>query len=185
VLERFGETFFALVGGGRMIIELNATHDPSLRSWATSANIGGTDFSIQNLAFAVFRRAGAHEEFRGGVAIGDQILDLRAAYQRNLSPTTVKTILGACSEPTLNRCMTLGPEASTNLRRWLSDALREGSPVSAHLQSDLVPQSEAEFALPANIGDYTDFNTSIHHATALSSPLFTGTVGSTAAFISR
>ena len=167
MLERLGETFLALVDGGRMIIELNATHDPSLRSWVTSANIGGTDFPIQNLPFAVFRRAGGFEEFRGGVAIGDQILDLRAAYRRNLFPPAVRTILAACCEPTLNRCMALGPEASSNLRRWLSDALREGSPVSAHLQSDLVPQAQAEFALPAEIGDYTDFYTSIHHATAV------------------
>jgi fumarylacetoacetase len=150
-----------------MIIELNATHDPSLGSWVTSANTGGTDFPIQNLPFAVFRRAGGCEEYRGGVAIGDQILDLRAAYRRNLSPAALRTIFSACCEPTLNRYMALGPAASSNLRRWLSDALREGSPASAHLQSDLVPQAEAEFSLPANIGDYTDFYTSIHHATAV------------------
>lgn len=58
---------------------LNETHDPSLRSWVASANAAGNDFPLQNLPFAVFRRKGSGEAFRGGVAIGDQILDLAAA----------------------------------------------------------------------------------------------------------
>ena len=48
---------------------LNLTHDPKARSWVASAN--GSDFPIQNLLFAVFRRQGSQEAFRGGVAIGD------------------------------------------------------------------------------------------------------------------
>ena len=58
---------------------LNETHDPQLRSWVESANAPAADFPIQNLPFGVFRRAGSDERFRGGVAIGDQILDLDAA----------------------------------------------------------------------------------------------------------
>jgi fumarylacetoacetase len=60
-------------------MELNHTHDPQARSWLASASQPGTDFPIQNLPFGVFRRAGSSERFRGGVAIGDQILDLAAA----------------------------------------------------------------------------------------------------------
>ena len=55
---------------------LNETHDPALTSWLASANVAGTDFPIQNLPFAVFRRQGTSEAFRGGVAIGDQIIDI-------------------------------------------------------------------------------------------------------------
>ena len=57
---------------------LNETHDPALRSWVESANTGTSDFPLQNLPFAVFRRSTSQEAFRGGVAIGDQILDLAA-----------------------------------------------------------------------------------------------------------
>ena len=60
--------------------ELNHTHDPAATSWVTSANLAGTDFPIQNLPLAMFRRAGSHEAFRGGVAIGDQVIDLAAAH---------------------------------------------------------------------------------------------------------
>ena len=58
---------------------LNETHDPQLHSWVASANDGQTDFPIQNLPFAIFRRQGSNEAFRGGVAIGDQIVDMAAA----------------------------------------------------------------------------------------------------------
>jgi len=57
---------------------LNDTHNPSLRSWVDSANVAGSDFPIQNLPFACFRRRDTNETLRGGVAIGDQIVDLAA-----------------------------------------------------------------------------------------------------------
>ena len=47
----------------------------------------------------------------------------------------------------------------------MSRALREGSAQQAALQGCLVPQAEAEYDVPARIGDYTDFYTSVHHAT--------------------
>jgi fumarylacetoacetase len=58
------------------MIEFNLTHDADLRSWVDSANQPGCDFPIQNLPFGVFRRRDSLEAFRGGVAIGNQILDL-------------------------------------------------------------------------------------------------------------
>ena len=57
------------------------THDPSLVSWVESAHDPATDFPIQNLPFGVFRRAGSDEAPRAGVAIGDQVLDLPAAFE--------------------------------------------------------------------------------------------------------
>ena len=57
---------------------LDVTHDARVRSWLDSANRNGCDFPIQNLPFAVFRRADSAEVYRCGVAIGDQIIDLAA-----------------------------------------------------------------------------------------------------------
>ncbi|MGH9576390.1 MAG: hypothetical protein ACRD3R_03050, partial [Terriglobales bacterium] len=56
--------------------QVNRTHDPKLRSWVESANEPGSDFPIQNLPFGIFKRKKSNESPRGGVAIGDQILDL-------------------------------------------------------------------------------------------------------------
>ena len=147
---------------------LNETHDPSLRSWVESANVDGTDFPIQNLPFGVFRRAGTNESFRGGVAIGDRVLDLAAVrIARAIRSTAAANALRNASGPTLNALMAMGPEACSALRLALSRALRTGSPAQAKLEGALVPQAGAEMAVPASIGDFTDFYTSIHHATAV------------------
>jgi len=144
---------------------LNETHDPSLRSWLASANAEGSDFPLQNLPFASFRRAGSQEPFRGGVAIGDQIVDLRALAATGAFTGEAREALQAAAQDKLNALMALGASAWSALRLALSRALREGAAEQATLQACLVPQREAEFAVPAQIGDYTDFYTSVHHAT--------------------
>jgi len=146
---------------------LDATHDPSLRSWVPSANRPGCDFPIQNLPFAAFRRADSREPFRGGVAIGDEILDLAALYAQSPFAGAAAQALAAAAQPTLNTLMALGPEASAALRRSLSEVLREGSPRSERLRALLVPRSRAEYRVAAQVGDYTDFYASIYHATAV------------------
>ena len=146
---------------------LNATHDPGLRSWVPSANLPGGDFPIQNLPFAVFRRAGGGENYRGGVAIGEQVLDLGALDMLGRITGVAAEALAACTESTLNSFMALGPEAWSALRRSLSQTLRADSPQAAELGAALVPQSAAEFRVPAHIGGFTDFYASIHHDTAV------------------
>jgi fumarylacetoacetase len=146
---------------------LNSTHDPALKSWVESANRPQADFPIQNLPFAIFRRTGSGEAFRGGVAIGDQILDLGALHALRVLSGTVSEAVAACSQPALNSFMELGADAWTTLRHALSSVLREGEKEASALSGSLVAQSGAEFALPAKIGDYTDFYASIHHATAV------------------
>ncbi len=150
-----------------MSTALDSTHDPKLRSWVTSANLPGCDFPIQNLPLAVFRRAGGGENFRCGVAIGDWVLDLGALDMLTPFGGLGAQALAACGEPALNRLMALGRNAWVALRQGLSECLRDGSPLAAELQNALIPQSGAEFTLPAKIGNYTDFYASIHHATAV------------------
>ncbi len=144
---------------------LNETHSPTLRSWVAAANESGTDFPIQNLPFAIFKRRASNEAFRGGVAIGDQVIDLAAASAQGVFAGDAQTAAQAASATTLNAFMALGPSAWSALRLALSRALREGSAQQAALSSCLVPMADVEYALPAQIGDYTDFYTSIHHAT--------------------
>jgi fumarylacetoacetase len=141
---------------------LNETHDPALRSWVASAHTGG-DFPIQNLPFAVFRRP--REPFRGGVAIGDAIVDLAAVAARGVFEGVAARAAAAAAGDKLNALMALGPAAWSALRLALSRGLREGSPLREALEPCLVPQAGAAYAVPARIGDYTDFYTSVHHAT--------------------
>ncbi|MFV0672754.1 fumarylacetoacetase [Variovorax sp. tm] len=132
---------------------LNATHDPKLRSWVASANEAGTDFPIQNLPFGRFRTAGSSEDFRIGVAIGDQVLDLRAT--------------GLIDTDDMNVLMNAGTKERQALRAAISAGLAEGSDRQAAWSKALLPQARAEMTVPCRIGDYTDFYTGIHHATTI------------------
>ncbi|MEJ7928834.1 fumarylacetoacetase [Ramlibacter sp. AN1015] len=143
---------------------LNETHDPKLRSWVASAQAPGCDFPLQNLPFAVFRRKGGVDGFRAGVAIGDQIVDLAAVARAGLFTGAAGEAAQAGAQDKLNALMALGQAAASALRLALSRALREGSQQQQALQACLLPQAEAEYDVPARIGDYTDFYTSIHHA---------------------
>jgi fumarylacetoacetase len=151
---------------------LNETHDPSLRSWVASANLPDSEFPLQNLPFAIFVDPDGDPTPRGGVAIGDQILDLGAVRRKAaLNAAEIGELAGHAIElaarSTLNDFMAAGPESWSALRRVLSRALRETSSGHAALQSCLLSQTRVQFALPAQIGDYTDFYTSIYHATAV------------------
>lgn len=146
---------------------LNETHDAQLTSWVESAQ--GSDFPIQNLPFAVFRRAGSEEEFRGGVAIGDQVIDMQALANADILDDVAQEACQAAGEPILNLLMGLGKTANSALRLALSRALRTGSDKQATLEKCLIAMADVEYDLPCVIGDYTDFYTSIHHATAVGS----------------
>ena len=144
---------------------LNETHDTALQSWVASANVAGCDFPIQNLPFASFRRQGSSDEFVGGVAIGDQILDLSLLAQTETLKGDAQQAALAGALPQLNGLMALGQRYWSALRLALSRGLREGSAEQAVWQTCLVPQAKAQYGMPARIGDYTDFYTSIYHAT--------------------
>ncbi|MBS0500835.1 MAG: fumarylacetoacetase [Burkholderiaceae bacterium] len=144
---------------------LNATHDPQRTSWVPSANDGNTDFPIQNLPHGIFRRQGSSENWRGGVAIGDQIVDMAAAVAAGVFTGAALAPARAAAQASLNDLMQMGPQSASILRQALSNALQAGSSQQAALQSCLVPQAQAEYTLPCRIGDYTDFYTSVHHAT--------------------
>ena len=147
-------------------MELNHTHDAQARSWLASANEAGTDFPIQNLPFGVFRRAGSDEAFRGGVAIGDQIVDLAAAARAGVFEGLPQLAAQACSGTALNPFLAMGPVAWRALRHALFAALRHDADaqVVGLLHGCLLPQAEAEHGVPTHIANYTDFYTSIHHA---------------------
>lgn len=133
--------------------KMNATHDPALRSWVDSANQAGCDFPIQNLPFARFRRSGSDEAFRIGVAIGDQVLDLQ------------KT--GLIDTDDMNALMAQASADRAALRAAISAGLAQGSASREAWSRALSPQNLAEFTVPCRVGDYTDFYTSVHHATTV------------------
>jgi fumarylacetoacetase len=144
---------------------LNETHDPALSSWVESANAPGCDFTIQNLPHGVFRRQGTEEAFRGGVAIGDEVLDMKAAVAAGVFEGEAAQAAAQAAESSLNALMAAGPSAWAALRLALSRLLRKGSPHEQALTPCLVPLSKIQMTVPARIGDYTDMYCSVYHAT--------------------
>ncbi len=146
---------------------LDATHDAALRSWVDSANAPDSDFPVQNLPFGAFRRAGQDEPLRIGVAIGDQILDLKLARAQCPWAPGIDALLAPLADGKLKSLMAAPTATRRLLRSALSRALAAGSDQGPFLELCLLPQSRAEMALPCAIGDYTDFYTGIHHATTV------------------
>jgi len=146
---------------------VNETHDPTLKSWLESANIAGCDFPIQNLPFAQFKRASTDEIFRGGVAIGDQVVDLARLAASGVLSGSASRAASAGAQSSLNALMAMGSEAWSALRLSISRCLRVGVADQKKIEQCLVPQTEVEYSLPCVIGDYTDFYSSIHHATSV------------------
>ena len=153
-----------------MTDRLNETHDPAARSWVGTANDGKTDFPLQNLPFGVFKHR-HNGEPTIGVAIGDQIVDLRALESSGALDHVDELTRDACDEEFLNVLMAIGLERNAELRKALFQLLREDATVEARdlVLGCLVPMADVEMLLPALIGDYTDFYASIYHATNVGS----------------
>ena len=146
-------------------LRLDDTHDPALKSWVESANAPDADFPLQNLPFGRVRKRGSNEPWRIGVAIGEQVLDLKLALSQCPWPRDVEALLQALAAGDLRELMQRGGVARRQVRAALSRALREGSDQAPFLELCLVKQADIELALPCRIGEYTDFYTGIHHAT--------------------
>jgi fumarylacetoacetase len=142
---------------------LDITHDPNRRSWISSAH-GHSDFPIQNLPLCIFSTAGGKRG--GGVAIGDQILDLAALAASGLLHGHAAAAGNAAAGPTLNAFLALGAAARGDLRLQLSNLLATDAPadIKDKLTPMLVAASACEFHVPVEVGDFTDFFAGIHHA---------------------
>ncbi len=146
-----------------MTLQLDETHDVRVGSWVPSAARTSTDFPLQNLPFGVFRRPEGGAP-RIGIAIGDRILDLRRSVEVGALPVDPGLMdpLGAAS---LNSLLSRGRSGLRAVRGAVFALLREDSRLPRPPAECLVPASEADLLLPAEVGDYTDFYASVHHAT--------------------
>lgn len=138
---------------------MDETHDPDLRSWVESANEPDSDFPIQNLPFGVYTPTGVDNPSIG-IAIGDQIVDMAACFELGLVSQSAAS--QACLGTWLNNVMSLDRAEIDSLRAEVSALLSDEAEPREEV---LFPMSEATMLTPVEIGDYTDFYASIHHAT--------------------
>ncbi|MCC6887544.1 MAG: fumarylacetoacetase [Hyphomicrobiales bacterium] len=145
---------------------LDATHDARRRSFVDSAN-GHPDFPIQNLPFGIYSRGG--ERPRGGVAIGEEILDLKMACEAGLFAGEAKRAAEAASGARLNPLFALGAGARALLRARLSELLDADGSARREIEAMrpllFCRAADCDMHLPVRIGNFTDFYAGIHHAT--------------------
>ncbi len=137
------------------------SNDPKLRSFIEVAP--DSDFPIQNLPYGVFSTAGGAK--RVGVAIGAFILDLAEIARAGLLPEAPAGVFEAAA---LNPFMALGAEVWGATRARISALLRADAP---RLRDDaalrakaLVPMAQASLDLPFEVSAFSDFYSSLQHA---------------------
>jgi fumarylacetoacetase len=141
-------------------------NDPALKSWIEVPS--GSDFPIQNLPFGVFRTP-TNPAARLCVAIGNfaadlSVLDYLSVFDELDLPR------GIFLQNSLNPLMALGKEKNRLLRNRIAELFHDGNhELREHAWHFLHPLEKLELLLPIQIGDYTDFYSSIEHATNVGS----------------
>lgn len=139
----------------------NATHDPARRSWVAAANQPGTDFPIQNLPFGLFEHEG---RVRGGVALGDRVIDLAALHAAGVLEGLAAQAAAAACGATLAPLLACAPAAVSALRAALSALFCESNAGQRSVLEDaLLPIAEVRLRLPVRPPAFTDFCTSYDH----------------------
>lgn len=118
-----------------------------------------SDFSIHNIPFGIFSTQDRSP--RIGVAVGEHILDLAAVAELDVFDFNTALL----EKDTLNEFISLGKEITTRVRKKIQYWLKDDNSILAGKSELFVKQSDAQMHMPVAIGDYTDFYSSLEHAT--------------------
>jgi fumarylacetoacetase len=146
------------------MIDTNAAH---LNSWIEVDP--NSDFPIQNLPFGVFKKK--KNGFTGHLAtrIGDLVIDLYYIAKNGFFDDCGIIDIEVFNRISLNDFIGLGQPVWKSVRKKLSELFTYSNPLLRDnylLRSEiLVPIEDIEMLLPVAIGDFTDFNSSLEHAT--------------------
>ncbi len=139
-------------------------NDPALKSWVEVPE--NSDFPIQNLPFGIFKTD--YMEAGAGVAIGEHVLDLTYLHENGFLDG-LSLPAGVFNQRWLNDFIGLGKKVTSRVRERISellrhdhDELRDNKPAR---ELALIPMDEAEMLMPVKVPNYTDFYSSIEHAT--------------------
>ncbi len=132
-----------------------------LQSWLPIAD--NSDFSIYNLPLGIFSTP-SQPIPKVGVAIGDQIIDLTMVVDQGLLPE-LQEHSDVLQSRYLNDYIGLGKKLTSQVRSHLQQMLCDPQSPLKDLKQAFVDQSLAQMHLPVQVGDYTDFYSSIEHAT--------------------
>jgi fumarylacetoacetase len=143
---------------------MNKTTSPELKSWVNIPT--GSDFTIQNLPYGIFKFG--TKKPRVGVAIGEHVLDLAYLYKKGYLDNLFLNE-NVFKSNSLNKFIALGRAYWTLTRTRISELLEESNTELRSNKEDLkmalIPQKEVEMLMPVHVPNYTDFYSSVEHAT--------------------
>ena len=125
-----------------------------------------SDFSIYNLPFGIFSTN--KNSKRVGVAIGNNIIDLFACNELDIFKD-LKINNNVFENNFLNDFINLGKNKTNKVREIIQQQLTDESSKIKMSTGVIISMNEAEMHLPVKVGDYTDFYSSIEHATNIGS----------------
>jgi fumarylacetoacetase len=142
------------------------------RSWIESANLADADFPLHHLPWGRFERADMPGRWALGVAVGGMAMDVSLLVEAGLARGLDGSLREALAGPSLNGLLALGRPAWHQARAWAMRLLAAEEPALRDRKDRgrfLVPRDQLRMALAMDVGDYTDFYASIHHATNVGS----------------
>ncbi len=133
-----------------------------MRSWIEVKE--DSDFSIYNIPFGVFSKKSDGKHI--GIAIGDKVLDLSIAHRLGVF-SDMNLPSSIFINDTLNDFIALGKLKTNAVRVKIQSELCDESSTLKNASNAFLKQSEVQMHMPISVGDYTDFYSSIEHATNL------------------
>ncbi len=121
-----------------------------------------TDFTIHNIPFGIFSTP--RRDKRIGTIIGNRLLDLRATHQIGLFEDD-EIPLDVFYQNTLNEFIRLGKKITVPFREKLQALLSDPESPLKENPNLFIKEENVQMHMPIQVGDYTDFYSSIEHAT--------------------
>ena len=121
-----------------------------------------SDFSIYNLPFGVYSTESKNK--RIGIAIGDMVLNLEGINKLGVF-NGLNISSNVFVSNYLNDFISLGKKTTIKVREIVQKELCNTSSVLRNDNSIFIKQKDVTMHMPVKIGDYTDFYSSIEHAT--------------------
>ena len=125
-----------------------------------------SDFSIYNLPFGIFSSKKVSK--RIGVAVGNKVIDLLACNDLNIFED-LNIDNSIFENDFLNDFINLGKNKTNKVREIIQLQLTDDNSVLKKNYGLIISMNNIEMHLPVKIGDYTDFYSSIEHASNIGS----------------
>ena len=125
-----------------------------------------SDFSIHNIPFGIYKSDA--DSIQAGSALGDYVIDLNYLHAQFFF-SELELPDDIFSQKTLNNFIGLGRKKTGAVRRRIIELFsadnQEIQGLAEHKGACLIPMADVEMLMPVHVPNYTDFYSSIEHAT--------------------